>query len=86
VVEANTAIGNAYGIVVFAAATNSKVAGNVAVGNPPIQESNSIAGNTGVDIWDQSARGTTTFDKNICVTSINAPCASAGAIPRKPGG
>ena len=85
-VEANTCIGNTHGIVVFAAATNSKIQGNVAVGNPSIQQSNSLPGSAGVDIWDQSPRGATVFDKNICVTAINAPCPGVptGVTPRKP--
>jgi parallel beta-helix repeat protein len=88
-VEENTAVGNTNGIVVFSAATNSKVRANVAVGNPPLQQSNSLPGTVGgVDIWDQSAPGNNnTFAGNMCVTAINAPCpvVSTKAIPRKPG-
>jgi len=85
-VEENTAIGNTNGIVVFPPATGTMVRGNVAVGNPPIQLSVSNPESTGVDIWDQSARGQTTFDRNVCVTAINAPCPnlSTVAVPRKP--
>jgi hypothetical protein len=86
-VEANTAIGNANGIVVFPPSTNTLVRGNVAVGNPPVQQSVGITGSAGVDIWDQSAPGTTTFDRNVCITAINARCPafSTSAVPRKPG-
>jgi len=85
-IEQNTAIGNTNGIIVFPAATNTRVRGNVAVGNPPIQLSVSVAGTAGVDIWDQSSSGTTTFDRNVCVTAVNAPCPdlSLTAVPRKP--
>jgi parallel beta-helix repeat protein len=87
-VEANTAVGNSNGIVVFPAATNSAVRQNVAVGNPPIQISNSVPGGTaGADIWDQSAPGNNNvFLGNMCVTAINAPCPNVinGATPRKP--
>ena len=85
-VEGNTAVGNTNGIVVFPAATNSKISGNVVVGNPPVQQSNSLPAGAGVDIWDQSARGATVFDRNVCVTAINAPCPdlSTSPIPRKP--
>ena len=88
VVEENTAIGNTNGIVVFPAATNNRIRGNVVVGNPPIQQSTSVPGGAGVDIWDQSAPGNNNvFAGNMCVTGINAPCpaVSTNAIPRKPG-
>jgi hypothetical protein len=90
-VEANSAIGNSNGIVVFPTANNNAIRQNVAVGNPPIQQSNSVpnvpAGG-GVDIWDQSAPGNNnTFAGNMCLTAINAPCPTFAtqAIPRRPG-
>ena len=87
-VEENTALGNTNGIVIFPAATNSRIRRNIAVGNPSIQAATGVQGSVGVDIWDQSAPGATTFDGNLCVTSINAPCPNLapGAVPRKPGG
>jgi hypothetical protein len=71
---------------VFPPATNTRVRGNVAVGNPPIQLSVGVPGTAGIDIWDQSRPGETTFDRNLCVTAINAPCPdlSLAAVPRKP--
>jgi parallel beta-helix repeat protein len=86
-VEENTAVGNTNGIIVFPSATNTRVRGNVVVGNPPIQLSTGTPAAPGVDIWDQSAPGTTTFDRNLCVTAINAPCTgvAAGQVPRRPG-
>ena len=85
-VEANTCIGNTNGIILFPPSTNSIVRGNVVVGNPPVQLSVSLPGTPGVDIWDRSAPGTTNFDSNLCLTSINAPCPSLSPkpIPRKP--
>lgn len=88
IIEANTAIGNTNGIVVFAVATNNQVRQNVAVGNPPIQQSNSVPNGGGVDIWDQSpATNHNSFLGNMCVTAINAACPSVAtqAVPRKPG-
>jgi len=87
-VEANSAIGNSNGIVVFPTANGNQVRQNVAVGNPPIQQSTSVPTGTGVDIWDQSAPGNNnSFAGNMCLTAVNAPCPafSTGAIPRKPG-
>jgi parallel beta-helix repeat protein len=86
-VEANTAVGNSNGIVVFPGATNSVVRQNVVVGNPPIQVANSVPASAGVDIWDQSApSNNNTFLGNMCITAINASCPNAPtpAIPRKP--
>ncbi len=88
-VEDNTATGNTNGIVVFPAATNSKIRGNVAVGNPPIQQSTSIPAATGVDIWDQSAPANgNNFSGNTCLTAINAACPSPipRLFPRQPEG
>jgi hypothetical protein len=74
--------------VIFAPATNNQVRQNVAVGNPPIQQSNSVPGGAGVDLWDQSPAGNNnTFLGNMCITAINAACPSVAtqAVPRKPG-
>ena len=87
-VEANSAVGNANGIVVFLNAFGNAIRQNLAVGNPPIQQSNSVPAGVGVDIWDQSAPGNNnSFTGNMCLTAVNAPCpaVSTGAIPRKPG-
>jgi len=87
-VEANTAVGNSNGIVVFPNANNNAIRQNVAVGNPPIQQSNSVPTGGGVDIWDQSpASNNNSFAGNMCLTAINAPCPTfaSQAIPRKPG-
>jgi len=86
-IEANTAIGNANGIIVFPPATNNEIRQNVVVGNPSIQVTNSLPAAPGVDIWDQSAASNGNhFFGNLCVTAINAPCpnVSTQAIPRKP--
>ena len=87
IIEANSAVGNANGIVVFPLAANNAIRQNVAVGNPPIQQSISVPTGGGVDIWDQSPRGATTFDKNLCITAVNAPCPglAPSQVPRKPG-
>ena len=86
IVEANTAVGNSNGIVVFPLAANNAIRQNLAVGNPPIQQSTSVPAGGGVDIWDQSpSNNNNTFIGNLCLTAVNASCsASASAIPRKP--
>jgi len=86
IVEANTAVGNSNGIVVFPSAANNSIRQNLAVGNPPIQQSTSVPTGGGVDIWDQSpSTNNNSFAGNLCITAVNASCsAAASAIPRKP--
>jgi parallel beta-helix repeat protein len=86
-IEANSAIGNSNGIVVFPGAGGNQIRQNLIVGNPPIQVSNSVPNGGGVDIWDQSTPGTNFILGNMCVTAINAPCPNMNtqAVPRKPG-
>ena len=77
--------------MVFPPATNNRIRQNVAVGNPPIQQSNSVTtipAGGGVDIWDQSpASNNNSILGNMCLTAINAPCPTVAtqAVPRKPG-
>jgi parallel beta-helix repeat protein len=84
-VELNTASGNTNGIVVFPAATNNRIRSNVVIGNPPIQQSNSVPTSSGgVDIWDQSSPdNNNSFGGNVCLSGINAPCPALG-LPNKP--
>ena len=86
VIEGNTAIGNTNGIILFPASTNTLVRLNVVVGNPPIQVSVSLPTSTGVDILNQSAPGISSFDRNLCITAVAAPCPdlSTSPVPRKP--
>jgi parallel beta-helix repeat protein len=81
-VEENTAYGNTNGIVSFPAATNTRIRGNVAVGNPSIQLSTGVPGSVGVDIWDQSPRGATSFDNNLCIMGRVPVVSSRRAMER----
>jgi parallel beta-helix repeat protein len=86
IVEANTAVGNSNGIVVFPLAANNAIRQNLAVGNPPIQQSTSVPTGVGADIWDQSPAGNSnTFQGNLCITAVNTSCPTvSSAVPRKP--
>jgi parallel beta-helix repeat protein len=86
IVEANTAVGNSNGIVVYPLGANNSIRQNLAVGNPPIQQSTSVPTGGGADIWDQSPpSNNNTFIGNMCLTAVNAPCSAASsAVPRKP--
>jgi hypothetical protein len=86
-VEANSGVGNSNGIVVFPNAANNSIRQNIAVGNPPIQQSTSVPNGGGVDIWDQSPPGNNNvFTGNMCLTATNTSCpVTTSATPRKPG-
>lgn len=78
-IENNTVVGNTVGIRVGPTASGNVISENVAVGNPPIQVSNSFpaTGALRADIRNQSPSGANTFEKNFCVTYIGpdpAPC------------
>jgi hypothetical protein len=49
------------------------IRGNIILGNPPVQVAVDHATNIGYDIKNMST-GTNTFDGNVCVTGLNAPC------------
>ena len=74
VIDANNVTGNTNGILVAAATRQTMVRENVVVGNPGIQVANSNPTARAVDILNLSAAGQTTFERNTCVTSVNAPC------------
>jgi hypothetical protein len=47
---------------------------NIVVGNPAIQVSNVRPDTRAVDILNLAPADQTTFERNTCLTSINAPC------------
>jgi hypothetical protein len=53
---------------------------NLIVGNPPVQVSVDNPSTSGVDIKNQAAEGLNTFQRNICLTSVNAPCPALGRL------
>ncbi len=48
--------------------------GNLVAGNPPVQVAVDHTVSGGVDIKNQSTAGANTFEDNVCLTSVNAPC------------
>jgi parallel beta-helix repeat protein len=81
IIEENSALGNANGIILFAGTSGNVIRRNMVIGNPAIQVSNSLPMSTGVDIRNLAAAGANTFEDNACVTSMNAPCPSIRGIP-----
>ncbi len=72
--DENTVTGNTSGIFLAAGSRGTKVRANTVVGNPPIQVGNTRPDPQAVDILNLSPSGQTTFEDNVCVTSVGAPC------------
>jgi hypothetical protein len=50
---------------------------NVVVGNPAIQTAVTRPDARALDIVNLAPAGQTKFERNVCVTSLNAPCPAA---------
>jgi parallel beta-helix repeat protein len=74
VLDENTVIGNTNGILLGSGSRDTKVRNNTVVGNPPIQVGNTRPDPRSVDILNLSPSGQTTFERNVCVTSVDGPC------------
>ena len=74
VLDENTVIGNTNGILLAAGSRGTRVRGNTVVGNPPIQVGNTRPDVQAVDILNLSPPGQTTFEDNVCVTTVGGPC------------
>lgn len=77
-IEDNEIFGNANGIFLTAGVQGNTIRGNTIVGNPPVQVAADHTANSGFDIKNLANAGANTFEGNICVTSVNAPCPSVG--------
>ena len=73
VIELNNVTGNTIGIF-LGGSRETVVRENTVVGNPAIQVGNNHPAVRAVDILNLAPEGQTTFDRNTCVTSVNAPC------------
>lgn len=76
VIEENSITGNTNGIYIAAAAGENIVRENQAIGNPAIQTSATRPTVQSADILNLAPAGRITFERNVCVTSVNAPCPS----------
>jgi parallel beta-helix repeat protein len=81
-VEENTVSGNTTGILIAAGATGTVVRQNVVVGNPAIQTGNTTPNAAAADIRNLAPAGQTTFERNVCVTAVNAPCPAVARPPQ----
>lgn len=65
---------NTKGIFIGAGARATLLRSNIVVGNPAIQVGVSHPEPTAADIVNMAPEGQTTFERNVCITSVNAPC------------
>jgi parallel beta-helix repeat protein len=73
-IDENTVSGNTNGLYITAGAVNTVVRNNVIVGNPAIQVGNAQPEARALDIVNLAAPGETKFERNLCLTAVNAPC------------
>jgi parallel beta-helix repeat protein len=73
-VDENNIAGNTNGLFITAGARNTRVRDNVIVGNPAIQVGNTQPDARAVDIVNLAPPGETKFERNVCLTAVNAPC------------
>ncbi|MFN2446018.1 MAG: hypothetical protein ABR606_10635 [Vicinamibacterales bacterium] len=83
VIDANTVTGNTQGIYVAAGARATTVRENTVLGNPAIQTANDRPDIRALDIVNLAPAGETTFERNVCLSAVNAPCPVI-AEPRPP--
>ena len=82
VIEDNSATGNTNGIYIAAAAGPNVIRDNIALGNPAIQSAATRPAVQAVDILNLAPEGRITFERNVCVSSLNAPCTTAVRPPQ----
>jgi parallel beta-helix repeat protein len=80
VIDENLVTGNTNGIYVAATVGRNTVRDNTVVGNAAIQVSASRPEVRALDIVNLAPLEQTTFQRNKCVSSLNAPCPSI--VPR----
>lgn len=78
VIEENTIFGNSNGVYLTAGTQGNIIHGNLITGNPSVQTDVDNPSDGGVDILNLANAGDNAFLGNICITSVNAPCASLG--------
>jgi parallel beta-helix repeat protein len=74
VIEENLVTGNTNGIYIAAAVGKNVVRENTVVGNPPVQVANTRPDARALDIVNLAPATQTDFDRNRCLTALNAPC------------
>jgi parallel beta-helix repeat protein len=73
-IEENEIVGNANGIFIAPGVKGNNIRANTIVGNPPVQVAVDHTDYSGYDIKNLADDGANTFDGNVCLTAVNAPC------------
>ena len=73
-IDENTIAGNTNGLYITAGARNTQVKRNIIVGNPANQVGSAQPDARALDIVNLAAPGETKFERNVCLTAVNAPC------------
>lgn len=82
IVEENVVSGNTNGIYIAPTVGSNVVRDNTVVGNPAIQIGNSRPDARALDIVNLSPAGQTIFERNVCITAVNAPCPAVSRLPQ----
>ena len=82
VVEQNTVSGNTNGLYIASGTVDNVIRENVIVGNPAIQSAATRPDSRALDIVNLAPAGQTTFERNVCVTALNAPCSVTTPRPQ----
>ena len=67
-------MGNTNGLFMTAGVRGNVIRRNLIVGNPPVQLDLDHTSTSGLDIKNLADDGANTFQGNICLTAVNAPC------------
>lgn len=78
IIEDNEIVGNSNGIFITSGVQGNTFRRNTILGNPPVQIAVDHTTNPGFDIKNLGDNGVNTFEGNLCMTSVNAPCAAIG--------
>jgi parallel beta-helix repeat protein len=81
-IEGNSVTGNTQGIFIAAGARNTTIRDNTVIGNPSIQVGATNASVRTADIVNMAPEGQTRFERNVCVTGVNAPCPIVSKPPQ----
>jgi parallel beta-helix repeat protein len=79
-VDENVVTGNTNGIYIGAAVGKNMIRDNTVVGNPAIQAGSTRPELRALDVVNLAPLEQTVFQRNRCVTSLNAPCPAI--VPR----
>ena len=74
IIEENSVTGNTQGIFIGPATRDTLIRANMVIGNPAIQVGISHREARTADIVNLAPEGQTTFERNVCVSGVNAPC------------